>query len=404
MSLLKTTLVYHYIPELFFKAVLVFCTLIIVAGEVFAGKGTRRMIGALLVGCAYIALAVFVQVPRYLVIAATVILMFAARKIPFRRVAFFSAILLTVVLAIVILLSQTGFIQDYVLDDGYGRIRHYLGFGYALFPATVLMNITMLVVYVRKQYILWLEIIILFAANVGIFVLTGSRLSFALSVIVIVAGAFLKIWPDFLVKKKKIKYVLCLCFIVAALGSLFISYKYDPSSAVQVKLNNLLSDRLEHQKTAMDEYGFSIFGQEVEMNGNGLNADGEMVYDEETEDYFYIDNNYVAWYVQNGVIFFVIMIGLCTAMTIRSVRYDKRGYLLIVFVLMSLFCVIQDTFLLIHYNTFLLAAGNLLMNNRDEETIEQEAGMVRRAWTRHGLRFKRKISARTGIRSGVRWS
>lgn len=404
MTLLRTTFFYQYIEGLVLKVCLGLCVFIIALKEYFWGRGTRRMITALIIGFGYISLAVFVQVSQYLVLAATVIFVFAAREIPFRRIAGFSAIILFAVLTIVIICSQVGIIMDFILDDGYGRIRHYLGFRYALYPSTVVMNITMLAVYVRKRAILWIELIILAGINAWIFIMTGSRLAFILALVVIAIGAFLKIWPEFLVKKKKFKYCLTICFIVLALGSLYVSTKYDPTNATQKKINSVLSNRLKHQKKAMDDYGFSLFGNDIEMYGNGLNSEGELGYDPDQVDYFYIDNNYVAWYVCNGFVFFVLMIILCTLMTVRSIKYDRYGYLLLILVLMSVFCVIQDTFLSLHYNTFLLAAGNLIMNNKTETQLEEEQRVNPLfSFIRHRI-LKEKVCKREKLRHGVRWS
>lgn len=403
MTLLRTTMFFRYVDGIAFKAGLGFCLLLIIAEEFFFGKGTKSMIIGLIIGLFYIALAIFVQLPQYLVFAATVLFVFAARKIPFRHIACFSAVVLLIFLGLVILSSQIGVVQDYILDDGHGRIRHYLGFRYALYPSTVIMNISMLVIYVRKKAILWFEVLLLLLINVWVFVMTGSRLSFILSLMILAIGSFLKLWPYFMVRKKKIKYILSLCFIVLAIGSLVVSLKYDPEVGFQKKINSVLSGRLKHQKKAMNEYGFSLFGQDVEMNGNGLNAEGELSFDPDEEEYFYIDNNYVAWYVSNGVVFFVLMLVICTAMAIRSVGYDKYGYLILILALMSVFCVIQDTFLSLHYNTFLLAAGNLLMNNKDEADIEETAGMNCKYRLKGRVRIREQISVRPKLNNGVRW-
>ena len=52
----------------------------------------------------------------------------------------------------IIVSAQLGIIQDYIYSN-VARVRHYLGFRYALFGPTFLFNITGLVLYVKKAKI-----------------------------------------------------------------------------------------------------------------------------------------------------------------------------------------------------------------------------------------------------------
>ena len=393
MSLLRTTLYYHYLGGTKFKLGFVFCVLLVIAGDFFLNTNTRRMIVGLLITCAYIAVSFLTQEGEnmYFFVSAA-IFVYASRNIPFRKIAKFSVAVLALLMLFVIASSQIGIIKDFVSDDG--RNRHYLGFRYALYPSTVLMNITMLYVYIRKQRIMWLEILALAAFNAAIYVVTGSRLAVIISFVVCFMAAFLKVWPEFLSAKKVLKYIISMAFIIFAALSLFMSVKFNENSAIQSKLNDVLSGRLYYQKEAMDRYGFSVLGNDVELKGEGLTAEGEKVYKTGDDEYFYIDNNYVSWFVINGAVFFVMIVGLCTAMCIRSVRYERQGYLLMILALMALFCMIQDTFLNVHFNTFLLAAGNLVLNTKTEEEIEAEDPGNHIAWRRIRVRFAGRIRLR----------
>ncbi len=365
LVLCRTTFFYQYIMGGTFKAILGLCVCIAVFGEIVCGRGTRPMIAGLLVCFCYIALAIFVKATIYLVLASTVIFIFCSRDIPFKRTAAFSACILAAAFAVVVLSSQIGIIKDYV-DTAGGRVRHYLGFLYALYPSTVLMNIIMLAVYVRREMIKWAELILFAAAALIIFKLTNSRLAMILSFFVILFAIFMKFWPYFLVKKNILKRIAALSYLILAAASLMISIKYNENIAWQARINDVLSARLELQHEAMEEYGFSIFGQEINDNGNGLTAEGKKSKDIEKNGYFYIDNVYIQWYTKNGIVFFIVMLLVMTAISFRSITYDRQGYLSVMLALMAVFCLIQDSILYIHFNTFLLCTGNMLLNHEND--------------------------------------
>lgn len=383
LQLVRTSFFLQYVPDSIYYLILVTCAGLLAINEIIAGKGTVRTIISLIVCGIYVALVIYIGVTFYMILAITVLFVYEARDISFRKLAAYSAWLCFIFLAITIISSQVGIITDYIRSESSRAPRHFLGFRYALYPATIIMNITMITVYVRKKSILWLELIILTGINFWIFKMTGARLSFFISLFILAAAAFLKLKPYFFVKKTRFRKILSAAFVICALLSLIVSVRYNPEQSWQKSANSMLSDRLALQNTAMEEYGFSIFGQDIHENGYGLKADGSENEQLEDQEYFYIDNFYILCYTKYGIVFFVVMLVFMTALAYGCAKYDKYGYLSIIMCMLAVHCVIQDTFLSLHYNSFLLIAGNLMINKLGHRTetdfVESDdaAGRVR---------------------------
>lgn len=367
MMLLRSTFYYQYFMGTMYKAVLALCVVLLLLNEFIFGYATQRGFIGIIVIVFLVGLFFAIPVRQYKVMTATAIFVFAARTIPFKNIARFIAIISAAFLIFTIVSAYAGIIPNYEGTRG-ATSRWYLGFLYSLYPATIMTNITFLVIYYRKEKIYWRELLILLLANAFIFYQTDSRLSFITAVVGIVISGFLKLKPDFFVRKKNFTFILSLAFIFFALISIVISLKYNSDIGWQSKMNTILSDRLSLQHEAMQKYGLTLMGQDINANGNGLNPFGETPA-LMTETYFYVDNEYIRWLLSYGIILFVIFIGLFTVVSIKSRKYDRRGYLLIILVLLAIECTIQDSFLNIEYNAFLLAIGNVLIMNQKEQTV-----------------------------------
>lgn len=365
MTMLRNTFYYQYLMGMTFKAGLAVCVLLIFVNELIFGTMSRRAYVSFFVCGILVVLFFLVQATQYNVMMATILYAFSARKIPFRNIARFAAIISIFFLLFIIISAYAGIIENYegMRDDG--TVRYYLGFLYALYPATILNNITLLIIYYRKEKILWRELFLLLLANFWVFLQTDSRLVFASAVLAILVSGFLKRKPDFLVRKRIFTFILAMAFLICAIGSLIVSTKYNADVSWQASLNAFLGRRLLHQHTAMVNYGFSLFGQDIHANGYGLDAFGENT-KLLTERYFYVDNEYIRWFTSYGFVFFILMLALLTVFCLKSRKYDKRGYLLIIFVILAVQCLVQDSFLYLYFNTFLLAIGSVLIGSREE--------------------------------------
>lgn len=369
LNILKITFYFQYFLGMVFNLGVLVCALLLFVNELIFGRATDRGIFSIILYVLFIGVLVLVHPIEYKVIAATCLYIFSARNIPFRKIALFSVILSAALLVFVIASSYVGIIPNHtILREDSDAPRAYLGFLYAAYPSTIMLNITLLIFYLRKEKIRWISILLLFLCNYWLFTQTDSRLPMLLAVFTLVICGLLKLKPDFLVRKKRLTAVLAMAFLICALISILASVHYDPDIAGYEKMNSLLTGRLYYQHEGMTRYPVTLFGQELDVNGMGLDAFGKEI-GIRPSDYFYIDNLYILWLLGSGLVFFVMVILLFTIVSLKSRYYDPQGYLLIVFVVLAVLCMIQDSFLFIYSNTFLLCIGEVLTRNWRKERL-----------------------------------
>ncbi|MBQ5329783.1 MAG: hypothetical protein J6F31_00890 [Oscillospiraceae bacterium] len=118
--------------------------------------------------------------------------------------------------------------------------------------------------------------------------------------------------------------------IIAAVVMTALTLMYDDKNSFFVRLNGILSGRLYLGKEAFARYTPKLFGQVVQMTGNGGSV-------EPRENYFFIDCSYILCLLQNGIIVTLIMMLI---FIIIGKRYKYNYIMLYCLALMSLNCMI----------------------------------------------------------------
>lgn len=307
------------------------------------------------------------MLPAVLIIASTVsgpagnslIMIFAfafsARAMDFRKIAKFSFVVLSALLAFVVICANLGIIRNYSVPEA--RIRRYLGFRYALFGPALFFNIVCLWVYLKKKDITLISVLAFSIINLYLYRETDSRLSFFLAELVLFAGFALKWLSKPLLRSKPLCLVLVSTFIIGALISLVVTVNYTPAVRWQERANTLLARRLELGQKSIQKYGIHVLAnEEIEWAGNGLDANGQKV----AKEYLYVDSYFLQILQRYGILVFIT---IACVYTIASYRSYKKGdiYLLAILAFKAMHCVIDDSSQYLEYNTFWLAIGILLL-------------------------------------------
>ena len=143
--------------------------------------------------------------------------------------------------------------------------------------------------------------------------------------------------------------------VLAALSIIFTSI-YSDGNNIWEKLDDTLLARLKLGKRAFTEYGIKIFGQRIEMIGNGgsLELKGE---------YFFLDSSYVNILMIWGIAFLIVVLILFGYACYRN---RKDLYFQYAIALIAVNCVIAHHLMDIAYNPFMLAvfAAEMIRDNR----------------------------------------
>ena len=305
-------------------------------------KVTRREF-ILLVICIFLFVISYLRSP--IEIAISYLVVFFARNKDFKKIANHACNITSVLLVTVIVSSQLGIIKD-VIFEGY---RHGVGFRYALFGPSLLLNVVMLKFYLDREKIKWFVLILYSGLSAWLFLKCDAELSFGLTGAIIIYATYVKIFHK---HNRKKNYCLSLCplsFFICLTFSFVIVYLYSKNTMQWYAINRFLSGRLQLSLRALSSYPISLFGNTVEWVGNGVDHLGNVY----SGSYYYVDNAYIYLWIGSGIIASFIIWSLYTIVIVKC--YKMREYFLVVcFTVLSVYFVFDNLKLKLVYNTFIL--------------------------------------------------
>lgn len=279
---------------------------------------------------------------------------FCGRYISFDVVLKESAVISTVLLLTIVACAFKGILPNYIDYASIGRVRQYIGFRYALFPAMILFNITCGVCYISRSHLNLKTIALLLIANTFIFLLTDSRLSFFISVFVIIGIIILQKTKKSTIWNIILKYITPISFVGLFIVSFIIVNSYDPTNPFYSRLNEFLGNRLLFAQRALNTYGTSLFGQPIQFIGNGIDVTGHSGLGSGA--YNYVDMLFILLPVQYGWIFTIIFLVLSTRVAVMAM--EENDYCLLVILLaIALHCFVDDLAIYLYYNSFIFLIG-----------------------------------------------
>ena len=355
-SLLSTTLFFINIVSIYNYLVAMFLFLLAV-NEVACEKQSKRSI-CFAVIIAILCISIFHSAEKREIInfVTTLVFVYCARGMNYKSIAKTTIVIDMMVLFTVIVSSQVGIVENYVFDISI-RSRECLGFQYTLYPATILGNVLLLELFLHKNNLPWKKIIPYAILVYWMYQKTNARLTTAISFCCILIGITTKITHGKIVRTRLIQVLNCLSYPVCATISIYFAYTYK-ASGWELRLNTLLGQRLRLMREAVSNYGVSLFGQEIQWIGSGLDYHGQL----STLEYNYVDNIYIKLLVQFGILFFVFYIIGFTVLQIVLCKRNMHCLALIISILAA-HGLIDDLTLWLYFNTFWLALGQIMVRS-----------------------------------------
>lgn len=291
-------------------------------------------------------------------IISAAIFVCCAGNVRFDRIVKYTFFIQLFFLIITVSASQIGILEDIIWNDD-GRMRHGLGYRYCGYPAHVFLFLSLMWLCLRKKVKI-LDAALLVLLNYGIYQLTDARTDFLLAVFGIIGffvwtrefhSRYLNSIRDFAVKYG---------FAVIAFVSITAHLLYDQNISWMYRLNLLLNGRLQYGYSAIQEYGFSLFGSPIRWIGQGsLMQDPSQVYN-------YVDCSYLKETLSYGLLFLcVLAVGYYLAGR-RIVK--QKNYVLSWGLMISLvYSVINAHLCYLVFNVFWLALGCVFDTERQPE-------------------------------------
>lgn len=341
--------------DYFFRNLLFWTVIVLSLREIFMLKKVSipQLLGALIV----LKMIILLLMNNRMNIVVLLYIIYCMRNTDYKKVLWVTFVVAGIALLYTVLSSQTGRIEDYVAVQSGNRVRHYLGFLYALYAPTIFLNISAIWIYLRQRKITWMELSAIIAGSVVLYLATNSRFAVLMNLLLVGLAFLLKTYDGF--EKKWIYRILSFSFIACTLFSFYVTIKYNDQYTVWAKLNTLLNNRLYFGQESLHLYGIDPFPQAIHFVGGGLSASGA----KSSAPYFYVDNFYIHYTQMYGTLFFSLL-GFC--ITARLWINEKRKDLWLS-ALLSFFCIhgiVDDLLWPVYYNAFFMSA-TYLMNGQD---------------------------------------
>lgn len=297
----------------------------------------------------------------------TVILVYGANGIKFEYILKFFRNISTVIIILITISAFMGVLPNLVFFSSNGAKRMAMGFYYPTDYVAFLDYIIWADMYIllsEKKEIFKKSILYIFVA-VLTYLFCNSRLG---SSMILISVLFL--WYTKLMENRKIhkfsKYIYTHIYTISALVTVILVYLYteNPNNPILGKLDTFFNYRLYYSKLGVIRYGYSLFGQHIEM----VTTTNSTVADYLKSNYFYIDSSYMAIILTYGI---VTMFILCLAFSKAIKRDLKAGnlYSVIILFLVSIDSLIGQQLLNPVYNPFLFLALSSFYTTRNESQM-----------------------------------
>ena len=279
-------------------------------------------------------------------VLGTLILVYAGRKVPYRKIVGYTFVLMGFLLVFTVGSSLLGIIENHKFVQEGDRVRYGLGFLYCSYASHYLLLFTMLYFVVRKRVRIY-EVVLLLGLNFAGYFFTDTKTDILSLAMMLVATVVLRLLRN---KKKALNvlsYVGALVpFAFWAISVAAVKY-FDETSALWKRLDKILNNRLTLGSRAYLEYPIRMFGQKIRWIG------GSAKLKDPSLEYNYVDNSYLMMTLQLGVVFTFFMClayGRATYVAIQKQQLALAAGL-VVFMVIGL---INPEMRNILYNTFLL--------------------------------------------------
>lgn len=342
----STLCVYIDTDSIFFKYILrVAFWLPILAKLITQDKYSNRTIFRYAIFVCAVAVSIYCN-NRY-ILADLAILIVGIHGVPLKgavRVFFYTA---STLCGLFFLLSLGGVIKNQVNYAG-NRPRYAFGSTYATDFAATLFYLELAHAYLKGKKYNVLNFLFWIAASFFVLHFCVARLDFVLIFCVAWVMLLVAYVPKFF-SFRAVKIILCSFIPIFCVGSILLHIFYTPANDLLVWLNRLLSGRLYYGNRAIDDYGFSLFGQYIKMQGWGFSTEG---WDAELG-YYFVDCGWLSVALQYGLLMAAFV---CITFTVVSWKHLKANdcVLPVILFFLALTSVVDHHILEYQFDPFLL--------------------------------------------------
>lgn len=303
----------------------------------------------------------------YIDLIILLVLMIGSKNIKLEDVVKCHFIIYSTIMTIAMICALLGLIENYVIFSTLRGYRYSLGNTYPTDFAAGIYYLVLDFVYLkRKKWKTQYSIGIILISWI-VYRITDANTSFVLLCCIAIMLIFMqKKWGIRILSSKPVQNVIVFSFPVLAILSIGIHYVYTVvSSPILLGLDVLLNNRLSYGHQAIQRYGLSMFGKQIEFIGAGWGTSAGS--------YFYVDNGYLQIALIYGiVILLVFCLGFAYVCYKNKLQQTDLTLLMILFFI-AISGLLEPRFFNILYNSFIFAISIELFSKKGKRGIKKQS-------------------------------
>ncbi len=280
------------------------------------------------------------------------LLLLCAKDIPYAAILKEYVVIKVPMIVMTIIGSQFGVFENLIYHQNQGtRVREAFGFNYPTDFAAQIFFLFLVWVLIRRIKITYVELAGMVIVGVLLKKFCDTNNSVICIAILVLSVVVFKILDKRNLKGRffdvieRIYCVGCLCvpFVFAGM-TVLLSRFYNPENPILSAIDKALNYRLGWGYEGFSRYDTTLWGQYVEMQGNGGTT-------EKVTDYFFLDCSYVNILLRWGFVIFVLVLLVLVVLMLKN---WKDHLFLWILVMVCLHSVIEHHFLEFYFNVFLI--------------------------------------------------
>ena len=283
----------------------------------------------------------------------------ASRGMDYKKSTKWTAIAHFAALVIVIGSSCLNLLDNIVFGDN----RESLGFTYTSAPMNFFFYAVILWLAARGKKISYLEVIGLALAGYWLYTRTVTQNAFILTAVILGVTLLIKLFPKLAAWHKAYGWIAIVIPLLAAGFVIIVSCWYNPSVSWMNTLDQLVHSRLSLGHDGIEKYGIPLFGQYVDWIGATRTHIAA---------YNYVDSSFVQTLINNGWVFFILMMAGLVRFG-KAIADHRDSRLLLVFCAVMIHGTFDPQLIWIMFNSLWLAYSYVQEKTEYQKPVQSRA-------------------------------
>lgn len=290
-----------------------------------------------------------------------VLLLLGSRGVRLESIVKCHFIVYFTVTLIAMALAVTGVIDNYAVNAGIRGFRFSLGNTYPTDFAAGTLYLILDYAYLKGKNWKLRNSALVVVISVLVFMITDANANFFLSLSLSILMLLFQYSPGKRVMLSRgFKWCVAIAIPVFSIVSIYVQNNYLKMNSVMLHVADiLLNNRIAYGYKAIQQYGITPFGTQLNLIGSGWGTNT-------FANYLYVDNGYLQFALMYGWIPLTLF---CLGLSFAIIHEDfgeRNGIVSVVLLIMAISGIIEPRFLNVLYDPFIVLVGLSLFSSKNQ--------------------------------------